>query len=276
MPDAAWDAHAHVIGETGRFPLRPGRSYTPAPAPLEAYLAMLDRHGLAHGVLVQPSVYGFDNGCLLDALDRADGRLFGVAVPPPDATAHDLEAMHGRGVRGVRCNLLNPGGLAPEVVIGWQPALAGLGWHVELHVAVEDIPDLAVVVSRFGVPVVIDHMGRPLPGRADPASPRLQAMIDLVRDAACFVKLSAPYRVSREAPPWRDAAPLARALVAANPGACLWGSDWPHVDTVSPVGTDDLFAALDDWCPDAKVRAVVTVDRARALFGGSGGTKNLR
>ena len=153
MPAAAWDAHAHVIGDPDLFPFSPGRSYTPPPAPLSAYLAMLDRHGLAHGVLVQPSVYGVDNGCLLDALDRAGGRLFGVVVPPADACARDLEAMHRRGVRGVRCNLINPGGLSPETVVAWAPVLRALGWHVELHVAVEALANLRAFVGQFGVPV---------------------------------------------------------------------------------------------------------------------------
>jgi len=268
MSAGAWDGHAHVIGDPARFPFWTGRGYTPQTAPLEAYLAMLDHHGLAHGVLVQPSVYGHDNRCLLDALDRAGGRLFGIVAPPPDATPHDLEAMHQRGVRGVRCNLINPGGLLAGTIAGWQPVLRALGWHVELHLAVEETPDLAGLVARFGVPVAIDHMGRPAPARVDPASPYLRSLIDLVRDDACLVKLSAPYRLSNQAPPWRDVTPLAQALVAANPRACVWGSDWPHVDTAAPVRMDDLFEALDAWCPDNETRAIVTAGAAPALFGG--------
>ena len=263
--NATWDAHAHVIGDAREFPFWPGRSYTPHPASLEAYLAMLDRHGIGHGVLVQPSVYGFDNRCLLDALTRAAGRLFGVVVPPPEATARDLEAMHDRGVRGVRCNLLNPGGLSPDVVRGWEPALRALGWHVEFHISVEDESRLADQLRQFHIPVVIDHMGRPAPGDGNLESAR--TLIDLVRDSTCFVKLSAPYRVSAQSPPWRDVMPLARALVAANPRACLWGTDWPHVDTPAPVHTPDLFEALHEWCPDATTREIVTSAAAQALFG---------
>ena len=265
--NATWDAHAHVIGDPTRFPLWSGRGYTPAAASLEDYLAMLDRHGLERGVLVQPSVYGSDNSCLLDALDRADGRLRGVAVPPPDATARDLEALHAHGVRAVRCNTIDPGGLSPDVVRRWLAALAALGWHVELQVAVDTVPDLGAFVAGFGVPVVIDHMGRPGPGRLDPSSPPLADVVALVRDGACFVKLSAPYRISRMAPPWEDVTPLARALVAANPAACLWGSDWPQVNIASAVGTGDLVDALATWCPDAGVRHVVMTEAAGRLFG---------
>src|SRR5688572_33484821 len=83
-----WDTHAHVIDH--RYPFADGRDYTPDPASLEDYLAMLDRNGIERGVLVQPSFYGFDNRCLLDALDRADGRLVGVIVPDPETPSREL------------------------------------------------------------------------------------------------------------------------------------------------------------------------------------------
>jgi predicted TIM-barrel fold metal-dependent hydrolase len=260
-----WDAHAHVIGGGRRFPLVPDRAYTPAAASLEDYLAMLDRQGIARGVLVQPSVYGFDNSCLLDALDRAGRRLAGIVVPPPRATARDLEAMHRRGARGVRLNLLNPGTLPVEAVTTWQPVLRALGWHVELHVAVEET-DVAKLIDRFDVPLVIDHMGRPASGRTDPALPHLSRLVGLVRDGACYVKLSAPYRLSDAPPPWADVVPLARALVAANPRRCLWGTDWPHVHTAARVHVDDLVAARDSWCPDAEVRRIVMSEAAGDLY----------
>lgn len=261
-----WDAHAHVIGDATRFPLSDDRSYTPDAAPLEAYLAMLDRFGIARGVLVQPSAYGFDNSCLLDALDRAAGRLAGVVVPPPDATARDLESMHRRGARGVRINQINSGGLAVDTVTEWQPMLRALGWHVELHIAIESVPDVSALVRRFDVPVVIDHMGRPTPGRTAPSLRSVRQLVDLVRRGACFVKLSAPYRLSDSEAPWRDVVPLARALVDANPRACLWGSDWPHVHTTRPVRAADLFTALDDWCPDGHQRRTVMTEAAAWLF----------
>jgi predicted TIM-barrel fold metal-dependent hydrolase len=113
-PSEGWDCHAHVIENTERYPLWSGRGYDPPIAALDDYLAFLDRNGIARGVLVQPSVYGFDNRCLLDALERADGRLRGIAVPAPDTSAAEMEAMHRFGVRGVRCNLINAGGLSME------------------------------------------------------------------------------------------------------------------------------------------------------------------
>lgn len=254
-----WDTHAHVIGDAREYPLSPDRSYTPQPASLESYLGMLDRFGIARGVLVQPSVYGHDHRCLLDALERAAGRLRGIAVPSPDASTRDFESMHERGVRGVRCNLINPGGLSPAVVGRWQPALRSLGWHVELHISVDRFAGWADVVQSFDIPVVIDHMGRPT--APDPGSPELAQLVQLVGDGRCLVKLSAPYRLSG------DITPLARAFVAANPSACCWGTDWPHVDMPSPVHTGDVVSALDDWLGDSETRRQVTTDLGERLFG---------
>ena len=292
MPDnIVWDAHAHVIGDPREFPLAPGRSYTPVPASLEEYLAMLDRYGIARGVLVQPSVYGHDNRCLLDALDRSGGRLRGIAVPSPEATTQDLEAMHERGVRGVRCNLINPGGLSPAAVTAWKPALRAMGWHVEFHIAIGQLAGWNELIESFDIPVVVDHMGRPAPDCLDPLSANLAPLIRLVRAGRCFVKLSAPYRLSNEIPrgserseprsvtssagvgpratgkKWTDVSPLACAFLDANQSACLWGTDWPHVDTSPAVDTGDVIAALDDWRGDRWTRRQVTGDAAEKLFG---------
>lgn len=255
----AWDAHAHVIGDPREYPFAPGRGYTPQPASLDDYLAMLDRHHIARGVLVQPSVYGHDHRCLLDALTRAGGRLMGVAVPSPDATTKDLAAMHERGIRGVRCNLINPGGLSPAVIYSWQPALRVLGWHVEFHIAVDRMPGWTDVIESFDIPVVIDHFGRPMDG-VDPSSPALAALIRFVKTERCFVKLSAPYRLSG------DVTPLAHAFLETSASGCCWGTDWPHVDTANPVDTGDVIAALDRWRGQGWTRRQITGELADRLF----------
>lgn len=58
--------------------------------------------------------------------------------------------------------------------------------------------------------------------------PGLEDVIELVKSGALYIKLSAPYRISEQAPHYEDVKPLVRALVGANPRRVLWGSDWPH------------------------------------------------
>ena len=257
----AWDTHAHVIGDPARYPLAAGATYQPPRAPLANYLSLLDRCGLAYGVLVQPSVYGFDNSCMLDALDDARDRLFGIAVPAPDATPKDLLTMHERGVRGVRCNLIQPGGLTPDVIASWNSLMRELRWHVELQVHVDRVADLRSFVSQFGAPVVIDHMGRP--GNASVAGAR--DLIGLAADGECFVKLSAPYRMSAEDAPWPDVAPLAHALLDAAPAQCVWATDWPHTQFEN-VDERALLDSLRMWCPDDDMRNAILRATPLRLF----------
>ena len=93
------------------------------------------------------------------------------------------------------------------------------------------------------------------------------ALFELVRDGACYVKLSAPYRFSRAAPPWPDVIPLARALVSANAAGCMWATDWPHTAVTHSIHERDLHRSLDDWCPDTLTRAAILETTPETLFG---------
>ena len=75
-PPLSCDCHFHIFGPYDRFPLDAGRHYDPAAALIPAYLRMAEALGIGRMVIVQPSVYGTDNECSLDAaarfgLDRA-------------------------------------------------------------------------------------------------------------------------------------------------------------------------------------------------------------
>ncbi|OYZ96614.1 MAG: GntR family transcriptional regulator, partial [Rhizobiales bacterium 17-65-6] len=81
-------------------------------------------------------------------------------------------------------------------------------------------------------------------------------------------KLSGAYRLSVEGAPYRDTTPLARALVEVAPERCVWGSDWPHVSTWTPMpNVGDLLDLLADWVPDEATRNRVLADNAHRLYG---------
>ena len=110
LPRGACDCHCHVFGPVARYPYAKPRSYTPDDAPLEAYLALLNRLGFARGVLIQPSAYGRDNRALLDALEREPLRLRGVAVGGSELGRTTLEKWHAKGIRALRVNEFRRGG----------------------------------------------------------------------------------------------------------------------------------------------------------------------
>lgn len=267
-PISGIDAHAHVF--TRSLSLASGRRYTiDYDATLPAYLAHLDASGLSHGVLVQPSFLGTDNQYLLDALAQAPDRLRGVVVVEPGIDAEALQAMAEQGVVGIRLNLMGkplPDFSEPQ----WTPLLkqvAALGWHVELHRHVEDLPDLIRGLLPFGCKIVVDHFGRPDAGLGvdDPA---FQALLELGLTGQVWVKVSAIYRLGASAEINTAFANAALPLLVRTFGAgrLVWGSDWPHTqheDQVSYAAVVEQFRQLD--CPDPIKRSLL-IDAPRELF----------
>ena len=100
LPAGAWDTHAHVCGPIQTYPLVANRLYNPPVASVTDYLHMLDTLGVERGVLVQPSVYGTDNRCMLDYVSRHPGRMRAVVAVGPDPDEKGLAALHDKGARG--------------------------------------------------------------------------------------------------------------------------------------------------------------------------------
>ena len=147
------------------------------------------------------------------------------------------------------------------------PMLAERGMHIQMlmnahkHMA-EITPDL----PGLPCPVVFDHLGWPADGMT-PDSPGFRALCALIADGQAYVKLSAPYRMCDA--PYSEAAACTRALLAANPERCLWGSDWPHVmlNGAQMPQASAMLDALDALIPDESTRRRVFVDNPSALFG---------
>jgi 2-pyrone-4,6-dicarboxylate lactonase len=272
-PAGSWDCHCHVFGPAARFPYAEPRSYTPEDAPLEAYLALLDRLGFAHGVLVQPSAYGRDNRAMLDALQRAPQRLRGVAVGGAELTPSVLRAWHAAGVRGLRANEFRrdgkpyyQNGVRLAEIEPLLPLMAELGWHLQLWVDARDLPELAPSLARVPVPVVVDHMGR-MEHRHGTAHPGFQALVRGVAEGRLWTKLSGTYRLGATPPDYAEARPFHEALVAANPRHLVWGSDWPHPRPEGPLpDAARLLAVFLDWTGDAGLRQAVLVDNPGRLY----------
>jgi 2-pyrone-4,6-dicarboxylate lactonase len=272
-PAGACDSHAHVFGPAARYPYAPGRGYTPPDAPLEAYLAMHEALGIARGVLVQPSVYGTDNRAILDAAARHPDRLRTVVAVDGTVSDAALSRLHAAGARGIRINLADKGGMpfaSFAEVARFAERLRPLGWHVELLLHVHETPDLEALLGRFPVDAVIGHLGY-MPAARGLGDPAFQALLALMGGGRCWVKLTAPYRLTaRHALPYDDVAPLARALVAARPDRILWGSDWPHPHIRTKVAMPNdgaMFDQFADWVPDDAMRRRILVDNPAILYG---------
>ena len=110
-------------------------------------------------VFTQPSVYGTDNSAILDAMAEIPDRARAVVALDMSVTDDELAEMDRIGVRGVRLNLDNKGGM--PISMDDVPVLANriveLGWHLEFLFMGEALPELAPLFRSLPVPVTIGH-----------------------------------------------------------------------------------------------------------------------
>lgn len=271
MPAHATDTHAHVFGPWSKFPYSPARIYTPPDALPTTYLQMLDTLGVQRAVLIQPSVYGTDNRAMLAAMRAWGSGIRGVAVVDNDVNDGELERLHAAGVRGVRINVVDVATDKGVIPMAALAALARriqpLGWHVEFLMHCDEFPQLDTLFADFPVPIVLGHLGYMKTDKGI-GNPGFQAMMRLMREGRCWVKLTGPYRITTGALPYADVTPFAHALLDAAPGQVIWGTDWPHVMVKSKMPNDgELADMLLDWIPDAALRERVLVANPAKLYG---------
>jgi predicted TIM-barrel fold metal-dependent hydrolase len=266
-PPGATDTHFHIFGPEDRYPFVPERRFTPPDASVAAYLKMHRTVGLARAVLVQPSMYGTDNRRQLDAAREMDIPTRTIVVVPASVADAEIEALHAQGARGVRFNASQPGSLPLDQLERFAERLAGFGWHIQLMLTPLQLIELAPRLGKLRSTIVIDHMGD-VRSSAGVNQPAFQALLGLVRSEQCWVKLSAGYHHSDQAPPYPETIPLAHALVDARPDRLLWGSDWPHANHWGRMpNSSDLFDLLFEWVPDEAVRTRILVDNPARLYG---------
>lgn len=263
LPDGTVDTHFHVF--------RPGaslaspRSYTPQVRTLADWQAYAAAVNVARGVLVQPSVYGFDNSVLLEALAADSSHLRGIVVLHPETSKAEFQRLDRLGVRGIRVNTRNKGGLPFTSIAALSAHIADLGWMLQFQVRPEQLQEIGALLPALACPVVLDHLGFLDLDAAD--ADRHVGRIQRLLDAPdCYVKLSAPYRLTHTA---RYAAfgEAARQLLASHPERLLWGSDWPHTELFDQMPDDaELIELTHDWLGTGSVARQVLVTSAETLF----------
>jgi 2-pyrone-4,6-dicarboxylate lactonase len=269
VPSGAWEAHAHVIGHAAEYPFVPGRHFNPPPASSADFVAMLDRTGMQYGVVVQVSVHGTDNRLLLKALGEYPGRLCGVAVIEPTISDKEILALKVAGVRGIRILDIVGGGIGLKNLEVLADRCAEVGWHIQVATRGESYPGIAGRLLKLRVPFIIDHMGW-CAAEKGVESPEFQAVLHIVRNSNCHLKLSGGFRLSAQAYPFRDVVPFAQTLIEAAPDRMVWGSDWPHVGLYDPAVVPDVGRILDglaDYTDDIEQQRRILVTNPARFYG---------
>ena len=271
LPRGSIDTHVHVF-EPG-YPRSPGRGYNPPDSTLGDLEHLHATLGIDRVVFTQPSIYGTDNSAILDAMSALNAatpnRARAVVAITMDIRDDELAALDASGVRGVRLNTDNKGGMPVEMneIPDLAARISPFGWHIEFLFPGKDIVELMPVFVGLTVPMSIGHFAYQA-ATAGVGAPGFEALLELMRRGNTWMKISGANRVSEtDLPPYDDVKPMAHALIAAAPERIMWGTDWPHPNkyVVNP-NDGDLVDAFGDWVTDQGMRRKIMVDTPAAFY----------
>ena len=272
MTDAhTCDSHFHLFGGP-EFPFAPETVYVLEPSQrgtVQGLLATFDAHGITHGLAVAAQPYLYDNSAMLHGIKMSNGRLRGVALVRPSITDRELTALKDGGVVGIRMNPTTWGlrEFTEEGADRLITRVKEMGFFLQVHVQEDELVAPAPIIRRWGIRLIIDHFGRPDPRRGVD-QPGFRELIEFGKSGNAVVKLSGPYRTSREGPPYRDVDPFVEAAIAAfGIDNCVWGSDWPFTRVNERVDYGPQLLPLSRWLPDPKDRHKVLWENPARLFG---------
>ena len=283
VPPQTTDCHAHIF-DPARFPYAEARRYTPPPARVEDLRALHARLGVSRVVLVQPSVYGTDNACLLDALAQFGGQARGIAVIDDTFGRQQLDDLYAAGVRGVRINLEASKqvdvSLALRRLQATSERLGNSPLIIQLYAALPVIVACAPILRTLHQQVLIDHFGLAKAAQGIDQE-GFNALLGLMDHPQVWMKLSGPYQISELGAAYADIEPVAWALLEAAPARAIWGSDWPHTGgthrpatyqptDLEPFRQEDDARNLDlvrQWTPNPAPRQSLLVSNPARLFG---------
>jgi D-galactarolactone isomerase len=266
-PADAADCHHHIYDS--KYPVDPRATLRPGDASVEDYRALQRRIGTSRNVIVQPSTYGTDNRCTLDALAAFGSTARAVAVVDTSVSDGELKRMNDLGVRGIRFNLAQ-GAFAttPEMLEPLSKRVNDFGWHIQINAPAPKIMEIKDILNRVPSPIVFDHLAH-IPEPEGTANPLFGVVVALIDKGNTWVKLSGAYADTKIGPPsYSDSSEVARAYVKKAPERLVWGSDWPHPSERDNKPDDAiLFDLLLDWAPDERVRNRILVQNPEMLYG---------
>ena len=252
-PANSCDSHLHVVGPQVNYPLTAKRAFTPPDAPLPELIAMHKRLGIERLVLIQTSVFGYDNRCMLDGLSKLGKRARGVVIVPDNTSTTELDEMHQLGVRGIRINITEEPHSVAEIALKIASTVKLCqrnGWHLQIFLRADKLTALASTLAKLPIDCVIDHFGLIPPQDVPHAAEN--ALVELLEAGRTWVKISGAYRVGDDTHnDFKDPkiGAMARRFYRANPERVVWGTDWPHTPVHGAVAVNDQESPYRDIDP---------------------------
>ena len=261
----ACDSHVHVYDQ--RYPISPSTVLRPPDASLGEYRTIQAALGIDRVVFVQPTTYGLDNRCQLEAVAQLGDAARAVVVVDDTTTEDELARLTSQGARGARFHMLAGGAVPWEIMHTVAEKIVGHGWHIQLQLNGRELAPRLDALLALPAPIVVDHVGRFMPP-VEPEDPAFGALLRLLDTGRCWVKLSAPYTSAPDAAPgYAAVAALAHRLVTHAPERMLWATNWPHPGHADAPTPTQLAELRDDWLPTEALRRQVLVDNPAEVYG---------
>jgi predicted TIM-barrel fold metal-dependent hydrolase len=264
LPADSCDCHMHIYD--ARYPAAPSATLLPPDASVDDYRLLQKRLGSTRNVVVQPSTYGTDNRCTLDAMAKIGPTARGVAVVDTTVSDDELKRLDSLGVRGIRFNLVQAGATTVDMLEPLSKRVSDLGWHVQIHALGDQIVQIGDTLQRLPSPIVFDHLGR-IPHPAGAEHPAFTVISKLIDKGQTWVKLSGAYMDTKSGPAaYEDTGRLAQAYVRKAPERMLWATDWPHPTMKDKPDDAILVDLLPEWAPAEATRRRILVDNPAIVY----------
>lgn len=200
-----------------------------------------------------------------------------VCIDPESVTEEELQELHNAGARAIRLNLrtrgerLDKNGFA-KVLTANAKRISKYGWAIQLYVSLDQIPQLADLVSTLEVPIIIDHIAHPEPSKGPVQQQEgYREFLDLLKSRKIWTKLSGTYRFDQ----LQGLEDYAREILTVAPDRVVWASDWPHSGGVGANPGGDRNAVQDYRRVDDQAWVARCKMWCRDVEGGNG-TKLIR
>lgn len=256
------DSHAHIF--TARMPFaddawtRPDYEYT-----VDDYLADLDRHGIAFGVIAAASLHGDYNDYTLWALKK-HRRLRGTIAHDSTVDAEKLQRLRQQGVVGMRLQLKQHAPIPDVSSFAYRKFLSRLadcGMHLQLNLSAAQLSQLLPALKDHRVNIVVDHFGL-LRSPEGMAGDGFLAVLRALEYGNVWVKISAGFRLDREL----LYAAAAKLLATAGAERLLWGSDAPFVGKERDMSYAAALQTFSEIVPDVAIRRKISDTGLRLFF----------
>lgn len=223
-----FDSHFHIIDY--RYPIHENQGYLPPNYVVENYQQATKDLNVLGGAIVSGSFQGFDQGYLIDALNKLGPSFCGVTQLPFTVSDEEIIKLNQTGVKALRFNIKRGGSEDLSKLDYLARRVYDLvGWHSELYIDSKDLPEITATIESLPA-ISIDHLGL-----SEEGLPHLLRLAD----QGVRVKATGFGRVEL------NVSSTLKSIYDVNPDALMFGTDLPSTRAKRPFKYADIEMIME-------------------------------